>query len=268
MTGSRWRGVPLAVAGVAMTTVMITATGLLGAEPAFPAGDLPKFTAPVVDAAGEVPDEVEAQVNGALDDYQKRSGNQVAVAVVRTTGGRSFEDYSIDLARAWGLGQKGKDNGVLLLIATKDRKLRIEVGRGLEGSLTDLQSGRIRDRLVPLLRQGDLGGAVVEGTIGIRRELGDTEVGPLPARPEGDGGSGGGGFPFPLLFVLPMFGLAILGGGRRRGRGGFGSGFGTPIFWGGGFGGGGFGGGRGGGGGGFGGGGGGGFGGGGASGGW
>lgn len=246
---------------------MVLVVALVGSAPALSAQSFPKFTAPVVDAAGVVPHEVEMQVNAALNDYQKRSGNQVAVAVVRTTGNRSIEDYGIDLAREWGVGEKGDDNGVLLLIATEDRKLRIEVGRGLEGTLTDLQSGRIiRERLIPLLRQGDFAGAVTQGTLAIRQELGDTEAGPLPELTEDETGSEGGS-PWPLLFVLPVLGLGLLRGGRRRGMGGFGGGFGAPIFWGGGFGGGGFGGG-GGGGGGFGGGGGGGFGGGGASGGW
>jgi uncharacterized protein len=235
------------------------------------ATSLPKFTAPVVDAAGVVPDAVEQQQNAALNDYQQRSGNQIAVAVVKTTGNQSLEDYSIDLARNWGVGQKGKDNGVLLLIAYDDHKVRVEVGRGLEGTLTDLESGRIiSEQLLPRLRQGDVGGAIVAGTDSIRHVLGDTTVGepapvaepaPQPQQPA----------PFaPLAFLLPVgfIFLAFLFAGRGRRRRGF---FGFPIFWGGGgFGGGGFGGGGfgGGGGGGFGGGGGGGFGGGGASGGW
>lgn len=252
----------LALTALAVGTVL----GVLGPVRSASAQSFPKFTAPVVDDADAVPDEVETQVNAALVDYQRRSGNQLAVAVIGTTGERSLEDYTIDLAREWGVGEKGGDNGVLLLIAIEDKKLRIEVGRGLEGTLTDLQSGRIiRQRLVPLLRNGDVGGAVLQGTAAIRQELGDTEVGQLPPIQEEEPGSQGGS-PWPLLFVLPIFGLSMLGAGRRRGR--FGGGFGGPVFWGGGFGGGGFGGGGGGGGGGFSGGGGGSFGGGGASGGW
>ena len=231
----------------------------------------PKFTAPVVDAAGVVPDDAEQRVDAELNDYQSRTGNQIAVAVVKTTGSTALEDYSIDLARAWGVGQKGKDNGVLLLIAYDDHKLRIEVGRGLEGQLTDLQSGRIiRDDMTPRLRAGDVGGAIEIGTQDIRRELGDTSVGtpaPPPPEPEPSRPSFNFGWLFPLAFFL-LFALGGLGRRGRRRRWGWI----TPIFWGGGwgsgggFGGGGFGGG--GGGGGFGGGGGGGFGGGGASGGW
>ena len=228
----------------------------------------PDFSAPVVDAAGVVPDDVERQLNTALLDYQRRSGNQVAVAVVRTTGRTSLEDYTIDLAREWGVGTEGVDNGVLLLVAHGDRKVRIEVGRGLEGTLTDLESGRIiRQRLVPLLAQGDVGGALVQGTSAIRQALGDKAVGALPPPPAGsEGDDGSGGAPSPFVVLLPLFAFGLLGWSRRH-TGGRGGGMATPIFWGGGLGGGGFGGG-GGGGGGFGGGGGGGFGGGGASGDW
>ena len=229
------------------------------------AAKFPAFTAPVVDEAHVVPDAVEQQVDNALNDYQQRTGNQIAVAVVKTTGDKSLEDYSIDLAREWGVGQKGKDNGVLLLIAYDDRKVRIEVGRGLEPELTDLESGRIiREQIVPRMQAGDVGGAVIFGTEAIRSALGDPAIGqPAPpaapvAQPEPQSrGIDAVAFLLPLLF---LFGFGLVGRRRRR-RGGW---FGFPIF----FPGGGWGGGGGFGGGGFGGGGGGDFGGGGASGGW
>ena len=228
----------------------------------------PKFSAPVVDAAGLVPDAIEQQVDSELLDYQRRSTNQLAVAVIKTTGKKSLEDYTIDLARAWGVGQKGKDNGALLLIANDDRKVRIEVGRGLEGELTDLQSGRIiRERLIPHLRDGDVGGAVVEGTQAIRAVLGDANVGQLPPPPPEPSAPEPARNPFGGVFFLALMGFGLMSFlGRRRGRR-HGWGW-MPIYWGGGGWGGGSGGGGGFGGGGFGGGGGGGFGGGGASGGW
>ena len=266
MSGRRRAG----LAAVALA-VLLAWSGTAGAEDHFP-----RFTAPVVDEAGVVPDDVERRVGAALLDYQRRSTNQVAVAVVRTTGDAALEDYSIDLARDWGIGERDKDNGVLLLIAYRDRKLRIEVGSGLEGTLTDIESGRIiRQRIAPLMRDGKVGEAVIQGTDAIRKDLGDPEVGALPPVPQQEPSDDGDGTGSLLFFFLPLFGaLAFFG---RRGRRGRGFGFGTPIFWGGGWGGGGggwsggggggggFGGG---GGGGFGGGGGGGFGGGGASGGW
>jgi len=237
--------------------------------PAGAAASLPAFGAPVVDDAHVVPDDVERTIDDELNDFQARSGNQIAVAVVKTTGGTSIEDYSIDLARAWGVGEKGKDNGVLVLIAYDDHKLRIEVGRGNEGELTDLEAGRIiREQMTPRLKAGDVGGAIEAGTSAIRVALGD-QLAVAPAPVAQPAGGGGGGFPWTAIVFLLFPLLSILGGfGRRRRRFGWGS----PIFFGGGLGGfgGGWGGGsRGGGGsGGFSGGGGGGFGGGGASGSW
>lgn len=249
-----------------VAVAVVVAGWTAGSTAAARAQELPRFTAPVVDAAGALRDEVEANLNRALEDYRRRSGNQVAAAVVRTTGDRALEDYTIDLAREWGVGTRGDDNGVLLLIAMDDRRVRIEVGRGLEDELTDIESGRIIDhRIIPLLRAGDVDAAVEQGTAAIRQALGDEAVGELPPPPEGesdgDGGSAIGGL-FPLL----LLGFGVMSFmGNRRGRRRWGGGL--PIVWGGSMGGGGWGGG-GGGGGGFGGGGGGGFGGGGASGSW
>lgn len=237
----------------------------------------PSFSAPVVDQAGVVADSAEQAIDRQLIDYQTRSGNQIAVAVVKTTGSKSIEDYGIDLARAWGVGKAGKDNGVLLLIAFYDHKLRIDVGRGLEGTLTDLQSGRIiREQITPRLKNEDVAGAIEAGTTAIREALGDPQANtPAPA-PETARPSGHRRGPSLLpLLIFGAFGLLSFAGGgfgyRRRRLGWI-----SPIFWGGGFGGGGFGGssgaggfgGGGGGGGGFSGGGGGSFGGGGASGSW
>jgi uncharacterized protein len=201
--------------------VKLRAALLLVAAAAFP-----KFTAPVVDAAGVVPDDAEQRVDAQLNDYQQRSGNQIAVAVVKTTGDQSLEDYSIDLAREWGVGTKGKDNGVLLLIAYDDRMLRIEVGRGLEGDLTDLESGHIRDDMISFMREGDVGGAITVGTQEIRRALGDTQSLPAePPPPSDDTGrrSSGNWLWVAPFFLLPFFGRMFR---NRTAR--------STVFWGGG----------------------------------
>ncbi|HWC11591.1 MAG TPA: TPM domain-containing protein, partial [Acidimicrobiales bacterium] len=194
---------------------LVAALTVLLAPAAAGAQEIPPFRAPVVDGAGVVPDAVERAVGTELVDYRSRSGNQVAVAVVRTTGRKSIEDYSIDLAREWGVGEKGRDNGVVIVIAYDDRKLRIEVVRGLEGTLTDLEAGRIaRDRIAPLLRAGDVGGAVRHGTAAIRGALGDSEAGALPTIPPGarepEGPSSGWWLPF--LFIVPFVAMGLLGG--------------------------------------------------------
>ena len=251
----------------ALAAFLVTVTAFAFAFGAGPGADaktsVPKFSAPVVDAAGVLEEATEQSLDAELLDYQQRTTNQIAVALVDTTGQTSIEDYTIDLARSWGVGQKGKDNGVVLLLAIDDHKMRIEVGRGLEGDLTDLESGRIiRDVLRPRLQAGDYAGAVEDGVRAIRFALGDTTVTPPSTVPNGDGTTTG--FPWFLVLVGGVSLLSILGTRRNRRqwatRG--------PIIWGGGWGGGFGGGGFGGGGGGFGGGGGGGFGGGGASGGW
>ena len=242
---------------------------LVAVSPAVAQERFPRFTTPLVDAADVVPDDIEARVNAGLLDYQRRSNNQIAVAVVRSIGEASVEDYAEDLFDEWGVGEKGKDNGALLVIAMQERRIRIEVGYGLEGELTDLESGRIlREHIQPRMRAGNVGGAIESGTIEIRRALGDRSAEAQPvAAPEEEEDENSW---LPIVFALvPIFFVfsALGRRGRRRRRWDL-----APIFWGGGLGGasgGGFGGGGGGfGGGGFGGGGGGGSGGGGASGGW
>jgi uncharacterized protein len=135
---------------------------LLGCS--FTAASLPEFTAPVVDSIGRISAEVETQINSELISFQQSGGPQIAVAVINSTGNATPENYSIDLARTWGIGDKEKDNGVLLLIALEDRTLRIEVGSGVEGELTDVTAGRIVDSvMLPRLRANDVDGAVRDG---------------------------------------------------------------------------------------------------------
>ena len=216
-----------------LKSAAIAAVLMAIAIPVGAAAPFPPFSQPVVDAAGIVPDATERQIDAELLDYQTRSGNQIAVAVVKTTGNQSIEDYAIDLARSWGVGQKDRDTGILVVIAHSDRKVRIEVGRGLEGDLTDLQSGRIiSDRLVPLLERGDVGGAVQQGTQAIRKELGDTQVAALPPAlaPGKDRGRGVGGWAY-IGLLLGFGALAVIGSRRRGGPGGRG-GLGNAIVWG------------------------------------
>ena len=97
----------------------------------------------VRDDANVLNDEEERKLNEKLQAYDRETGNQIAVLIIRATGDESIEKYSYRVATAWGVGQKGKDNGILITIATDDRTDRIEVGKGLEGDVTDSRSGRI-----------------------------------------------------------------------------------------------------------------------------
>ena len=208
-----------------LASVLFVVGALAVAAPSA-AQDFPEFTAPVVDQAGVVPDDAERQVNDELLSYQQRTGNQIAVAIIDTIGDASVEDYSIDLAKEWGVGSAEEDNGVLLLIAIEERKLRIEVGEGIEGDLTDLESGRIRDQIGPLLTDGEFGEAILQGTRAIRAAVGDTDAPPAAAPTEGS--RPGRAFPGWLFSVIPFFIFPMLFGARRRRRSL------SPVFWGGG----------------------------------
>lgn len=124
--------------------------------------DIPKQPEGYVsDYAKLLSDSTRSRLEQVLKDFEDKTGNQVLVAIFPGLEGDSLESYSIRLAEAWKPGQKGKDNGVILLIFKEDRKVRIEVGYGLEGVLTDaLCKGIIENEIVPRFRAGDYDGGV------------------------------------------------------------------------------------------------------------
>lgn len=115
----------------------------------------------VVDLAGVMDANSQARLNTMLRDLEARTTAQVVVLTLNSLEGEPIEDFSHQTAVKWGIGQKGKDNGVLLTVAVKDHKYRIEVGYGLEGDLPDSLVGSIgRQYLVPSFRQGDFAGGI------------------------------------------------------------------------------------------------------------
>lgn len=124
----------------------------------------------VTDRAGLLPASVKADLENTLRVFEEKTSNQVVVVTFPSLEGDSLEDFSIRLAEAWKAGQKGRDNGVIFLIFKNDRKIRIEVGYGLEGVLTDALSGQIISQVVaPYFRQGDYAGGIVAGTDAIMK---------------------------------------------------------------------------------------------------
>jgi uncharacterized protein len=216
---------------------------------------VPALTSRVNDYANMISPNVRAELEAKLAALETTDSTQLVILTVPSLEGDPIEDFSIRVVEAWKIGQKGTDNGVLLIVSQADRKVRIEVGYGLEGKLTDLQAGRIiRNEIAPAFKAGQLDAGFVQATNAIiatvRGEYVATEK-----KKRGDKPS------MPLLFVI-LFVFYVLSnlfrGHRRNGPMVYG---GPGGFYGGGFGGGGSGGG-------FGGGGGGGFGGGGSSGDW
>jgi len=137
--------------------------------PAFASAlDVPPLRGYVNDYAGILSAGTVRQLEETLAGFERSDSTQVVVLTVPSLEGDDLETFSIRVAEAWRIGQKGKDNGAILLVAKAERKVRIEVGRGLEGTLTDLVSGRIiRGEITPRFRQGDFDGGVVAGVTAI-----------------------------------------------------------------------------------------------------
>lgn len=132
----------------------------------------PSLTGRVVDAANIIPDDQEAVLTAKLDALEKESSRQLVVATVPSLEGYDIADYGYRLGRAWAIGQKDENNGSILLVAPNDRKVRIEVGYGLEPILTDaFSSVIINTQIVPAFKVGDFSGGINAGTDAIIAQL-------------------------------------------------------------------------------------------------
>ena len=150
----------------------------LAVFPAF-AVDVPFLTGRVTDNAQILSDETRKAVTANLKAHEEKTTNQIAVLTVPTLEGVSIEEYAVTVFNTWKLGQKGKDNGVLLIVAPKDRKLRIEVGYGLEGTMTDGIAGSIiRNAITPFFKNNDYDRGIDEG---VRAIINVLEGGQAPA---------------------------------------------------------------------------------------
>ena len=177
---------------------------LLGATSGHAAGlqPVPPLQARVTDLTGTLTAGEQAALEQKLAAFEARKGAQVAVLIVATTAPEEIEQYSIRVVDAWKLGREKPDDGALLLLAKDDHALRIEVGRGLEGALTDATSNRIiEDTMVPLLRQGQFATAVNTGVDQMLRVIDGEELPPpeLAWQPSGE-----------LMNALPFLFIAFL----------------------------------------------------------
>ena len=149
----------------------LTAATFSSAIPAA-ALDIPRLTGRVVDLAHVLPSSTVESLTSRLATHEAQSSNQAAILIIPSLEGDSLEEFSHRVATTWKLGQKGTDNGVLLLVVIGERKVRIEVGYGLEGVLTDARSAQIiRNEIVPRFRAGDIPGGVTEGISAILKTV-------------------------------------------------------------------------------------------------
>jgi len=170
----------IGAASTLLILLLILASTALASEPKFP-----PLTGRVVDDAGVLDSRTVGDLNLMLADHERATGEQVVVVTLKSLQGYSIEDYGYQLGRHWGIGQKGVNNGALLIVAPKEHKVRIEVGYGLEGQLTDAISATIiQNYILPSFKRGDYSAGIVAGTTSIIQVLGGNSISPPPPPPQ------------------------------------------------------------------------------------
>jgi uncharacterized protein len=211
-----------ALAALAMVFAALTL-----AVPALAAPTFPALTGRVVDDAHVLSPQAQADLTAKLAALEQKNGDQLVVVTLPSLQGYEISDYGYQLGRAWGIGQKGKDNGAIFIVVPSEHKVRIEVGYGLEPVLTDAMSSVIlQSAVLPKFRAGDIEGGVVGGTDAIVQQLG---LDPATAAANAQAASqqdqtNPNAPPFRLPVGLIIIGVIVLvsfllGGGSRFGGG-------------------------------------------------
>ena len=208
---------------VAVFALLLFARPALAAAPAFP-----PLTGRVVDAAHVLDAATVEAITARSQSLEQSTGRQLVVATVPTLGGLDVQDYGYQLGRAWKIGQAGKNTGVILVVAPTEKKVGIEVGYGLEATLTDALSSLIlQERILPKFRAGDVNGGVLDGANAIADQLAlpddqarqaNSQAASDAARPQRHSRSGGA--PGVVGLLIFFFVLSSIFRGRRGGRGG------------------------------------------------
>jgi len=206
-----WRAAAIAARVVLVALAVAAAAVAAPAAAAAAAAAVPALSGRVVDEAGLLSAAARQRIESELAALERETGDQVAVLVVQSLGGEPLEEYSVKVAHTWKLGQKGKDNGILLLLSREDRKVRIEVGYGLEGTLTDLRSNEIVDQVIrPRFRQGDFDGGVEQGVDAIVKVVHGQPL-PSPAAVPAPAPARGGAMPLAGRIVGGLIFLVVVG---------------------------------------------------------
>lgn len=219
--------------------VLFAAAWLAFLVPTLAAGPtFPPLTGRVVDDANILSDETRAKLVSMSEQEEKQTGNQIVVATIKSLQGYPIEQYGYQLGRHWGIGQKGKDNGALIIIAPSEHRVRIEVGYGLEGQLTDAQTSLIiAEVMTPAFKRGDYDSGVLAGMDAVLKTIGGAAITPdkdysgdeIQARHNNPIGAG----IIPIIVLVILFwiggwrfmaglllGNVLSGGGRGGGFGG------------------------------------------------
>jgi uncharacterized protein len=217
-----------------IATILVAAIAILVTAAAF-ALTFPQLTGRVVDEAGVLNEATRQAITDKLAAVEAKSGDQIVVVTLKSLQDTSIEDYGYQLGRAWGIGQKDKNTGALLIVAPNERKVRIEVGYGLEGALTDAVTRLIiQNGILPRFRAGDFAGGISRGVDDIIQVAsGDAEDFQRRAAQRPDKAPQGVDaatliFVIFMLFVIFMMLRNAQRGGRAMGRRG--GGYAGPIF--------------------------------------
>jgi uncharacterized protein len=176
--------------------------------------NVPALSGRINDYAGMISAPAKADIEAKLQQFEAAESTQIVILTVPSLEGDPIEDFSIKVAEAWKIGHKGSDNGVLLIVSRDDHKVRIEVGYGLEGRLTDLQSGRIvRDEIVPAFKAGQFDAGFAVGVTSIIAAV----HGEYKAKPQAKGDSGKPSMPLLFIILLVIYFISQIFRGHRGG---------------------------------------------------
>lgn len=213
-----------ALRGLALAFALLLTPALALAAPKFP-----PLTGRVVDDAQLLSPQAKARLTDELAALEQQTGHQVVVATLPSLQGYEIEDYGYQLLRAWGIGRKEQDDGIILIVAPTERKVRIEVGYGLEPVMTDaLSSLIIQRKILPAFKAGDYEKGVVDGAEAIVQQIGlppeEAQAAVAQAEAQRASSSSGGGFGISTFFVIlvvfwVLSGVMRVFGARRRYRG-------------------------------------------------
>ena len=200
-----------------LTVAVLALVALAGTALAAP--KFPPLTGRVVDEAHLLSASVQQKLSTDLANLEQQTGRQMVVATIPDLQGYAIEDYGYQLGRAWGIGDKVRNDGVILLVAPNDRKVRIEVGYGLEPVLTDaLSSTIIQSKILPAFRSGDIESGIVAGTQAVITQLAlpDDQAKAIAVKPATPQSQGEIRLP-PFIIILIVFWVIV---GLLRGLGG------------------------------------------------